>query len=214
MQSARSRKTATEKFLKSKQVAINPQLPGVEDLSEARFRSPESVARRVVVLYNVSARGFGVDQATVLYNLKTAGVWETLSPKERNFIEQVHPSRQQCLNAAWRVEALWVLLWSLGLIDTLAFPTGPCNERLIPTLIPEPENTPSFVAAALLRNKEAILDETDLIYRLHWAVRDAKLSGEPITGGVDADVVQERHRALNWLTCYGDNEWDEVTTDT
>lgn len=214
MRSAKSRKSASERLLKSKHVPINPRLPLVEDLNEASFRTPESVARRVIVLYNVTARGFGLDYATVLYNVKTAGVWENLSPNERIFIEQAHPSRKQIINATWRVEALWVLLWSLGLIDELAFPTKQAITQFIPRLIPEPGDSLSFIAAALLRNKEAILDETDLIYRLHWAVRDAQLNGEPIPAGIDTDVVQERHHALNWLTCYGYDEWDEVATDT
>jgi len=31
---------------------------------------------------------------------------------------------------------------------------------------------------------------------------------------LDPDVVSERHYALNWLTNYRYQEWDQVTTDT
>jgi len=52
-----------------------------------------------------------------------------------------------------------------------------------------------------------------LIYRIHWAVVEAQLHKQPMPAGLNADVVYERHYALNWLTYYGD-DWDNVSTDT
>ena len=70
-----------------------------------------------------------------------------------------------------------------------------------------------FIETAQLRSVSEILDETDRIYRIHWAVREAQLKEQPVPAGLDPDVVWERHYALNWLTWYAD-EWDDVTTDT
>ena len=54
-----------------------------------------------------------------------------------------------------------------------------------------------------------------LLYRAHWATRNRDLDGQTETGDLNPGVVQERHHAANWLTCYDDGaEWDEVTTDT
>jgi hypothetical protein len=58
------------------------------------------------------------------------------------------------------------------------------------------------------------MDMSDLIYRLHWAVRDATLSGKKPPGRLNPSVVYEWHYGVNWLTCYEDQEWDEVSTDT
>ena len=79
--------------------------------------------------------------------------------------------------------------------------------------MPNPEEAKGFIASAKLRNIEAILDETDKIYRIHWAVRDAQLNKKTVPAKLDSGVVVERHYALNWLIWYAD-EWDEITTDT
>jgi hypothetical protein len=31
---------------------------------------------------------------------------------------------------------------------------------------------------------------------------------------LNEEIIGERHRALNWLIRYMDQEWDEITTDT
>jgi hypothetical protein len=36
----------------------------------------------------------------------------------------------------------------------------------------------------------------------------------PVTQSAAAGVVAERHHALNWLTCLGDADWDDVDTPT
>ncbi|AZR28727.1 hypothetical protein A11M_0100350 [Xanthomonas vasicola pv. vasculorum NCPPB 895] len=50
--------------------------------------------------------------------------------------------------------------------------------------------------------------------RLHWAVRQAGHSGQPVPAGIVPGVVYERHYALNWLLHFEDAEWDEVDTPT
>ena len=69
-------------------------------------------------------------------------------------------------------------------------------------------------AAARLRPPAELLDAADLLYRYHWAVRDARIDGRPAPVGLDPSVVVEWHYALNWLIGYGDAAWDEITTDT
>ena len=65
-----------------------------------------------------------------------------------------------------------------------------------------------------LRSANDILNMSDLIYRYHWAIRQAKLDGAPEPAGLSGSVVSERHHALNWLTYYFDADWDDVSTDT
>ncbi|WP_083821056.1 DUF4272 domain-containing protein [Acetonema longum] len=59
-----------------------------------------------------------------------------------------------------------------------------------------------------------MLDQADLIYRYDWACVDARIKKKPAPGGLNDEVVVERHRALNWLVCYMDQEWDCVATNT
>ncbi len=70
------------------------------------------------------------------------------------------------------------------------------------------------MAQAKLRPQAELLDAADLIYRTHWAVRQARLDGEPSPAGLDPGVVHERHYALNWLIGYAGQAWDDMSTDT
>ena len=53
----------------------------------------------------------------------------------------------------------------------------------------------------------------DLYYRLHWAAIELRIKGKA-SDQVDEGIIRERHRALNWLIRYLNQEWDDVTTDT
>lgn len=72
----------------------------------------------------------------------------------------------------------------------------------------------TFVAEAKLRPLAELLDQTDRIYRYHWAVVNARVSGTAPPAGLEPGVVLERHYALNWIIGYMEQEWDEITTDT
>ena len=54
----------------------------------------------------------------------------------------------------------------------------------------------------------------DLCFRIHWAVTDARVNGNEAVHDLDPGVALERHRSLNWLTCFEDADWDEVDTPT
>lgn len=64
-----------------------------------------------------------------------------------------------------------------------------------------------------MRSHEAIYEEVDLLYRIHWASREAQLSGRPEPTGVPEYVIEQRHKAINWVS-YGEVPWDEVDTST
>ena len=61
---------------------------------------------------------------------------------------------------------------------------------------------------------EEILDELDKTFRMNWACVDARIKGEQVTGNINPSIIYERHYALNWLTNYQNQEWDEVQTNT
>jgi len=68
--------------------------------------------------------------------------------------------------------------------------------------------------AARMRPDSEILDALDLHYRLHWIVRQAQVQQQPAPAGLNADVLMERHHALNWLVLFEGNDWDDVDTPT
>jgi hypothetical protein len=122
---------------------------------------------------------------------------------------------KEVIASTWRAESLWTLLWALGKIEELELPRELCDTAEEQNLMSwtDQDSCTTFVNGAELRSLCEILDETDLIYRIHWAVVDARLNNEGVPGGFDPGVVYERHYTLNWLTCYSD-KWDDVATDT
>lgn len=81
----------------------------------------------------------------------------------------------------WKYEACWALLWALGLIDELKFPSESMTAEdceLAITLISQCENLEAFLSKTNLRLLEEIMDEADLIYRYHWACVNARIKGE------------------------------------
>ena len=53
-----------------------------------------------------------------------------------------------------------------------------------------------------LRNAEEILDEADLIYRLHWACVHDRINAREATASMHESIVIERRRGLFWLINY------------
>jgi hypothetical protein len=84
--------------------------------------------------------------------------------------------------------------------------------KLFPQDLEEPK---ALQAAIKIRAKDEIVAWADLLYRLHWAVRDARLNGGQPLEMLNGGVVQEWHLAVNWMTRYGNEDnWDDVGTDT
>src|SRR5262249_16959283 len=139
--------------------------------------------------------------------------FRVLTPKESSFLEAVAPEQQQIVNFAWRYEALFLLQWALGLVPDLPHPSRICDVRAVArTMLDISED--DFLAKAALRPNAAVLDALDLHFRLHWAVRQARLDGKDGAKDVDAGVILERHHALNWLVRFEDADWDDVDTPT
>ena len=81
-------------------------------------------------------------------------------------------------------------------------------------LMLEARDTEGGMRAMKMRSNGEILDALDVHYRLHWLVRQARLKDQGPVQGVDAGVVLERHRVLNWLVRFEDSAWDDVDTPT
>ena len=200
----------------------------VSDDHSVRLRDAAQVAQRVLVLWAVEQRAEGLDKSKAVTLLAHAGLLEHISPKETQFLQAIKPSADECRKFVWRLEAIWLLLWSLGCIETLEWPSDCCDiERLDARMGPLAAD-PDFVAHAALRPVAEILDAQDLTLRIHWAIRNEFLHQRPLPPHLDwsqpdrveinecraVGVVEQRHYALNWLTRFCDAEWDDVDTPT
>ncbi len=179
------------------------------------IRGAEEVARRCVVLYAVLAAGHRHPRGELVAWLRREGVWEAASPEESDFLLSDSPTQRQTINATWRAEALFPLVWALGLIPELPAPTQICDvQRMLRVLPPLLGAVGDFIGSAKLRQENEILDAHENVFQIHWLVRDAEIHGRPTPDGYDPGVVRERHYGLNWLIGSMGLDWDDVTTDT
>lgn len=196
-------------------IRVPPSLPPVPGQVEARVRDAAVVSQRMLALFAVALRAeilAAGDTPPSLDEVETRlpGVAAALSPQERAFVAE---DAQALANFGWRYEALAVLQWALGLADTLPEPTALCDVPLAAQRTLDNAQAAERPTLAL-RPLPELLDTLDRHLRLHWAVRQAGQSGQPVPAGIVPGVVHERHYALNWLLHFEDAEWDEVDTST
>jgi hypothetical protein len=185
-------------------------LPEIETVATVRIRSAAEIIQRATCLFAVAvaATANNVEPARKILDLWRAGA--ALSPNERRFLEQKPLPETERVDFSWRFDAAVPLLWALGWQEALPFPSDQVNPNSLEGLFKYGANR----SLTHLRYASEILDQDDLIYRMHWALDEQRM-GRPVeVANLNADVVQERHRALNWLVRYDNADWDDVTTDT
>lgn len=176
----------------------------------ARIRSQEEVVRRALALIVVAGKAVaGHDVGRIL--MERSGVAPFLSESEREFMADLDPQPGARAYFSWRYECLHVLLWSVGIVEELGQPTDICDVAFIDRKMVELEAR-GLRDQARLRPVDELLAAANVLHDEHWAVRDAQIFGKKIPDGLNPEVVYERHYAINWLT--GDEDWDEVSTDT
>jgi hypothetical protein len=206
------RKTWAETVLAQHGIPVNTRLPCIESEADVIPRSIQDISDRLLALTIVSVKGEGLTQDHVLAFIKARNVQSLFSPKEQVFIDNPEPSAHDCVQFCWRYEAAWVMFWALNFIDgPLSVPDQICD---VPRLVQAVRDT-KILSANGCRATQPLLDEADLVYRYHWAIRQASIDGKSPPGGLDPGVVRERHHALNWLIGYDSSAaWDDVGTDT
>ncbi len=207
------RKSKSHLILKAENVPLLETLPEVETEVESLRRTEQEVVYRAIAITIVAVKGETADHSLAQKLTSEFGAHDFYSPKEREFIEDPTPTKQSRINFSWKYECAFVLLWALGFADSLYRPDRICDVPWIANLL-KAEGTQGLLSKSNLRSQCELLDAADLIYRYHWAVRDATLNGRDAPSQLILGVVQERHHALNWLIGYYEAEWDDVPTDT
>jgi hypothetical protein len=212
---AEQRKKQTEKYLKSLNIPFIDHLPLIEEESEVKIRTAQEIAERILVLVYLAYVSEVVDEReNVIDFLKTNSLWDKVSPDEKELFQKEELTDQETANISWRSEGVWLLLWTINKVEKLDLPTEQVEIPEIVSRLPEFLTDPTeFIKNANVRPTTEILDASDLIYRLHWATRNADLNNQPMPANLDLSIIMERHYAINWVTFYAD-EWDEISTDT
>jgi hypothetical protein len=209
---AEARKQRSIGLLTAEGVPVNEYLPTIEAEAEVPRRSSDEVALRAIALAIVARAAHGDREATRRL-IAAYRIDDAFTPQERAFINDPQPTQRDRAQLTWRIECAWVLLWALGFVPALGRPDGQVDADAIVHIL-EDRGRDGVVAEARLRPQAHLLDAADLLYRYHWAIREAQLNGRPSPGGLNPGVVMEWHYAINWLIGYGDAAWDEISTDT
>jgi len=209
------RRAKSEEYCKSKDIPVykNPNSLFVDPEVHVSLRTRDEVVDRALALCYIGLKSEEIEQEDLDEMDKNFNMMSKLSLNEKEYATSKQPTEQQKIDANWRYESLHVLLWALGYIDSLDYPDKICNVASDVQIIYELKEQ-KFRHNAKLRPKKEILDQADLILRLHWACVNARLKNEPAPGELDTSVVYERHYALNWLIKYLNQDWDKVKTDT
>jgi Domain of unknown function (DUF4272) len=200
----------------------------VDDEDEVVRREGPTVARRILVLSDVVRRAEGESRKKCLKFLDDLELWEEVSAKEREFLVCDRPDKVKSQELVWRLESIWVLCWAIQLIEGLDWPSGMCDVPTLVELVDTIIEQPDLVKNAKVRSRTEILDAQSLTLLIHWAITDAWINQRCVPerldwteeGGLPAShcaavgVVEQRHHTLNWLTCFGGADWDDVDTPT
>jgi len=221
MKSAEKRKQHSIKTLKKKNVPYIEHLPRIESEEEAKIRTLDEIACRAACCLISIQHSFDVNNDNdikgsheFLYGLlEKWNLIDHLSEDEKTLFDG-NLTGYKLESFSWKYEAYWVLAWALGLVKKLEFPTDICDVQKAIAFVSSHDTFESFLKSTKPRKPSDILDEADLIYRIHWAVTDARINNKPAPANLNSSVVMERHMALNWLIGVFGDDWDNMTVDT
>lgn len=207
----RARKEKSERAVRALGLPVNGKLPVIEDDATVKPRANTELAHRTVAVMICAVKGEAADQALTdsLVEEYGAGAW--FSPEEDRFRRAPRVSEADRAKFGWRYEALHVFLWALGYTETINPPSQIADAGHDVRALKAAG--PNVASSAHPRSTAELLDMADLYYRLHWAAVELRVQGKS-NPAVDEEIVMERHRALNWLIRYQNQEWDHVATDT
>ena len=211
---AQERKEKTEIYLKGLDIPFNFGLPLIEEESDAIIRSAADIAKRIFILVYLGVYSEDGDRNEIIEFFKSEELWGSVSECEKKLLLKKKLTEKDKINISWRSEGIYLMLWAINKIDNLALPIEQCDIGEMLDLLPISfDSTYDFIQNACIRTTEEILDKSDLIYRIHWATREAESNDEEIPGSVDTGIIEEWHYAINWITYY-DEKWDDILTDT
>jgi len=185
-----------------------------KDEMESKIRSSIDIAKRILVLsYLCYVAGTDENKSAIINYLKEEDLWNSASKAEKKLFLKKNPTAIEKITISWSIEAVWLLLFTINKVEKLDLPQLEINLDLIFDRLPEfMADSKAFINSAATRPVIEILSMWDLIYRLHWACRDAELNDKK-QFDLNPGILQERHHAINWVI-NSDKNWENITTDT
>ena len=154
-------------------------------------RTSVAVRARVLAFSLCALKGQGLSQHEVFAMADALSIWDGLTVAESDFVLDPAPSAHELVQAAWRFEAVNVLLWAIGSVRHLAFPDTVVDSGGLTSSALGLKSADSL----RLRSEKELLDAADVARRLR--VVGAAVSPPP--AGMLLGVLYERAFAFDWL---------------
>ncbi len=203
------------------------ELPVNEDDEQISLREKSEVVRRMLGLLVISLYSEAMLNPEDLMSVPEARTFvkqvmadhdierpeEILTPEELAYFYDDQPAEKTQIDYSWHYEHLYLLEWVLGLTEW-EDPTEICDVRLVVRSLKSFGSVEEICEKTTMRAKKEILDKADLLYRMDWAAVDARIHHMTGPAHLDHGVVQARHKTLNWMIRFEDDDWDDVDTPT
>lgn len=222
------RRAATIAKLKANDIPYKEKMPLLPDSQQVKLKTVEEIARRATAVLIVIQFVREVLDDTEKANIKTSkriaevflnryGVKMNLTAAEEAFLEKGQYDKQELIDKMWLYESVWIMYWSIGLLDVLGElnePTEICDVAYLLDVLASYTNIGELLADTEMKDSNEIITKMDENYLYHWACVDNRIKRQQAPAGLDEGVVMERQRAFNWLTQLNNEQWDEVTMNS
>jgi hypothetical protein len=207
-------KSQTEILLMCLNIPFYNQFSLIEKGQDSKIRSAQDIVKRILVLtYLCYISNVEEDRLEIIEYLKKEDLWNSVTNDEQRLFLKKKLTEKDRINISWRSEGVWLLLYTINKVEKLELPQQEIEMNSIFDKIPDfMTDTKEFIKLATIRPVAEILDLSDLIYRIHWALRNVELNNPPPID-VNSSIVFERHYAINWVID-SSISWDNITTDT
>lgn len=194
--------------MSSLEIPIFPELPEIEEEGDVIIKPAGEIARRVVILSYLNCLASGMSSKEEIESfLNRTSLWDKMSSTEKEFFKKEELTDDDINIITWRAESIWMLLWVLQKIKTMDFPVNEIPPQEIfphlPSFLADPDE---FIGSATTRPASEILDYSDLIFRLFWALQHPKEKALPIP--LNISVAYERYNAIFWAASA--RQWDDT----
>lgn len=185
-----------------------------EELDELEIRSAKEVAERLLSLIAMVSRVHEEDQEKLGSWINKHQIENYFSDEEKRFFYAKEPEQNDLVNFSWRAEAAVSLFWALNIINEMPPLNEQCGIFEIEGIGNIINNPYSFIQSAQLRSDDELKEKESDLYHQHWRVRDAQLFQKEMPDELNPSIVYERRYALSWVVGWGEDDWDDVPTDT
>jgi len=194
--------------------------PEYLNFDQKQFATPREVGCRIMILLAIA---YTIQDSTkkkgIINWLQKEDIWSHVSNKEIIYLHSVAVKQDELMDLSWKLEAAYMLAWTLGLVKEKPIPGQETSEAQISDLI---RNLPAlgdelgpFLGRLAFRDAAEIYDE-NIFYELSTAhFRDTLFAGGKSRADIHVPASFERHLALNWLRRFMNvSDWDNTDTST